>query len=264
MKPFLIILVSLCFSPAAFGQQDSGFTNKKEAKNLLVNGKKEGKWFEYKDSGFVKTTDTNACYYLLSVYKADKKVGTARLYRKNGKLKSEGTFINGKEEGIEKQYYENGMLQKRISFKDGNQNGKEDEYDEKGVLKTEKEYLNGHISYGYYSIDIKIGCGFAGGVISIERDSVSHLVKIKNDTGLVKLIYADDITLRFLSIIAIDDISKKRKITLTEQEEKTINDFKKRKDEVYCCRGDDEQFHSTVEEIFNNPKLQIRKVIAFL
>jgi hypothetical protein len=46
MKPFLILILSLSFTISAIGQQDSGFTNKAEAKNEMVNGMKEGKWVE--------------------------------------------------------------------------------------------------------------------------------------------------------------------------------------------------------------------------
>jgi hypothetical protein len=47
MRGFLILIVAVLFSIAGFAQQDSGFTNKAEAKNLIVNGLKEGKWIEY-------------------------------------------------------------------------------------------------------------------------------------------------------------------------------------------------------------------------
>ena len=46
----LIGIVLLAFTLTAFGQQewaDSSFTNKAEAKNLMVNGLKDGKWIEY-------------------------------------------------------------------------------------------------------------------------------------------------------------------------------------------------------------------------
>jgi hypothetical protein len=53
MKPFLIILISLLTTLTAIGQSgvadSNGFTNRNEAKNLTVNGLKEGKWIEYID-----------------------------------------------------------------------------------------------------------------------------------------------------------------------------------------------------------------------
>ena len=70
MKHFLIILISISFTLTAFGQPeypDSGFTDRTEAKNLMANGLKEGKWVEYwDDSNDTITKDTNASMYILS------------------------------------------------------------------------------------------------------------------------------------------------------------------------------------------------------
>lgn len=48
----LILILPPSLTLSAFGQTppDSGFTNKAEAKNLMVNGLKEGKWIEYYDT----------------------------------------------------------------------------------------------------------------------------------------------------------------------------------------------------------------------
>lgn len=60
MKPLLTLILSLLFTLNALGQQpeypDSGFTNKKEAKNLMVNSKKEGKWLEYLEEERIEDT----------------------------------------------------------------------------------------------------------------------------------------------------------------------------------------------------------------
>ena len=55
-KPTSILLIAIsCFILFAC-QQEQGFTNKAEAKNLMVNGLKEGKWMEYfNDIGKVAT-----------------------------------------------------------------------------------------------------------------------------------------------------------------------------------------------------------------
>ncbi|MGP8216566.1 MAG: hypothetical protein ACLQQ4_13445 [Bacteroidia bacterium] len=110
---YLIIFVSLLFTLTAMGQQgslsDSGFTNKAEAKNLIVNGLKEGKWIEYytfetktlnsnpyKLGVHILTTDTNAPYYDLGVYKAGKLNGIVRYYQnKSNKYMFYHYFING-------------------------------------------------------------------------------------------------------------------------------------------------------------------------
>ncbi len=89
---------------------DSGFTNKAEAKNVTINGLKDGKWMEYynletKTSNSnpyettinVPTADTNAMYYDLGVYKAGKLNGVVRYYEnKSNKYMFWHYFINGK------------------------------------------------------------------------------------------------------------------------------------------------------------------------
>ncbi|HTB30831.1 MAG TPA: hypothetical protein VK808_02330, partial [Bacteroidia bacterium] len=59
---FLIGIIFLFIALGAFGQDypDSGFTNKAEAKNLMVNGLKEGKWVEYQDMMGNFNTDTHS------------------------------------------------------------------------------------------------------------------------------------------------------------------------------------------------------------
>ena len=62
MKYFLALILSLSFSLAVFAQADSGFTNKAEATNQMVNGLKEGKWLQYfktKDGLEVETKNKN-------------------------------------------------------------------------------------------------------------------------------------------------------------------------------------------------------------
>src|ERR1700720_4657367 len=81
---FLILFLSLTLT--AFGQNlpDSGFTNKAEAKNLMVNGLKEGKWIEYMDSNWLPTVDT--VYYLLVLYKQNYAFGLVHGYYRSGEL----------------------------------------------------------------------------------------------------------------------------------------------------------------------------------
>jgi antitoxin component YwqK of YwqJK toxin-antitoxin module len=86
---------------------DSGFTNKSEAKNMTVNGLKEGKWIEYlfNDSGH---KDTAHC--MLIVYKHGKKEGIFRQYFKNGNLEMIVHYKNGLENGTGRFYWESGKL----------------------------------------------------------------------------------------------------------------------------------------------------------
>jgi antitoxin component YwqK of YwqJK toxin-antitoxin module len=80
---------------------DSGFTNKAEAKNQMVKGKKEGKWVEYDSDSHsidfggynrrLKDTGRNSLYYRLIIYKTGVPYGIVRDYLKNGRLYLEET-----------------------------------------------------------------------------------------------------------------------------------------------------------------------------
>ena len=107
MKPYLILILSLFFTITAFGQQaipDSGFTNKAEAKNLMVNGLKEGKWCEYMNSQGIIIKDTqNAIYYCLVIYRSGILDGMVHEFNiANGRLEKEAPYSIGMENGIEK------------------------------------------------------------------------------------------------------------------------------------------------------------------
>ena len=136
---FIIGIVFFSFTLTAFGQDypDSGFTNKAEAKNLTVNGKKEGKWVEYRDSNLTKTKDSTAPYYMLTVYKTDKPNGIIRGYYKSGKLMSSATYVNGKKNGVAKLYFESGKLRVEGAYIDGIENGVISTYYENGTLNLE-------------------------------------------------------------------------------------------------------------------------------
>jgi hypothetical protein len=87
MNPLLSLILFLFVTLSAFGQTDTGFTNKAEAKNLMVNGMKEGKWIEYIDAdNLVTTNKQKAQCYRLIVYKNDVAYGKVREYTKDGKL----------------------------------------------------------------------------------------------------------------------------------------------------------------------------------
>ena len=47
----------------------------------------------------------------MTEYYTDEKDGPFKTYYENGKLKTEGTFIDGKMNGLYKSYHENGKLQ---------------------------------------------------------------------------------------------------------------------------------------------------------
>ena len=122
---------------------DQGFTNKAEAKNVMVNGVKEGKWltYNYKFPLGILLRDTDS--YTLTVYKDGVPYGIARSYYMNGKLMDEGTFVNGKLNGVDRSYYKNGVLREEDPFIDNKYNGVVKTYFKNGLLQTETTYVNG-------------------------------------------------------------------------------------------------------------------------
>jgi len=151
MKPLLIILIFLSITLTAIGQQvpiDSGFTNKAEAKNLMVRAKKEGKWCEYFtqyiDYVSVTTDTTNATSYELTIYKKGKPIGIKRSYNRiDGHLNSEAPYANGKINGIVKFYYPNGKLFVESPYINGKINGVSKGYHENGKLMSETIFKKG-------------------------------------------------------------------------------------------------------------------------
>jgi antitoxin component YwqK of YwqJK toxin-antitoxin module len=143
MKPLLILILSLSFTLTAFGQQDSGFTNKAEAKNLMVNGLKEGKWVEYENIYGNFSTDTSyAECYRLTIYHMGKPLGIARQYYMNNKIWCETPYNNGRRNGIEKWYYSDGKALGETTYNKGEKIGIEHWYYENGILKSETPYTN--------------------------------------------------------------------------------------------------------------------------
>src|ERR1700739_1305058 len=183
LTPYSLRLITLLsFSSVSFygfGQADTGFSNKADAKNQMVNGKKEGKWVEYlaqnNDNGnWEPSTDANAPKYILITYKNGKAEGLAKQYNKmfggtlefttpyvngmkNGVEKHyEGgdgntvtglyTFVNDTETGTEKHYYPDGKnIEFEYSYANGVKNGAAKEYYENGKIKTEMTYNRGAI-----------------------------------------------------------------------------------------------------------------------
>lgn len=161
MKTFFIfIILYFSFVGESSGQQtlpdDSGFTDKSEAKNLMVNGVKEGKWVEYVNihkSGKNEKYRIDTGGYKLILYKIDKPFGIVRMYQKKGKLISETPYSGGKANGIEKEYDEDGKLWHEINYNNDKFNGIWKEFYGNGSLKSETKYQGGQeIITDFYEI----------------------------------------------------------------------------------------------------------------
>jgi hypothetical protein len=142
MKSILILFTSFLFIGGVRAQQDSDFTDKAEAKNLLVNGLREGKWIEYINHDMTKVA-TSPIGYRLVIYKAGKPYGIYREYYISGKLKGEAIYVKGVKEGVEKSFDENGTLVHEANYTNGEENGMEKNYNEIGKLLYTCNYVNG-------------------------------------------------------------------------------------------------------------------------
>jgi antitoxin component YwqK of YwqJK toxin-antitoxin module len=165
MKRFLILIVAILFTLAVSAQQakidypDSGFTSKSEAKNLMINGKKEGKWIEYieQEGGVLDTNYKDmAIGYNLTVYIGGEPFGIQREYickgmcntTKSGILFMETPYKDGKRNGIGKMYNQSEASIIEIPYVDGKISGIEKYYDANG--KILKEYNFTDYKWTYY------------------------------------------------------------------------------------------------------------------
>ena len=147
-------LLNCILTISSTAEDSLGFTNKAEAKNLRVNGLKEGKWFEYLDSiqtesdtgntteesGTTQTNDTNAPYYSFTIYRNNVENGTERVYHKSGKLRATFHYKNGLADGTNKVYYENGVLAAEYPFRNDTAIDVHKEFYKNGKLKSQTSY----------------------------------------------------------------------------------------------------------------------------
>lgn len=124
------------------GISQNGFTNKVEAKNLLIKGLKQGKWIEYINSKNKITTKDSATYYQLTVYKDNMTQGILRRFFLSDKLEAEIPYAYGNINGVEKSYYQSGQLHREDSYKDGKRDGTTKVYASNGILTLEGVFLD--------------------------------------------------------------------------------------------------------------------------
>jgi hypothetical protein len=90
-------------------------------------------------------------------------------FHKNGKLKSETPYVDGKINGVKKVYFENGILESEDPMINGQTNGTYKWYFESGMLRVEVDYINGKRNgmqrYYYKSGNIEMETIFKDGEI---------------------------------------------------------------------------------------------------
>src|ERR1700739_1123138 len=129
MKGIIIPVLFLSLTLGAFAQADSntsakpvGFSSKKQARNVMLNGLKQGYWVEYymkKREGMVETKDTNAPYYKLTIYESGRPADTVKEYYKGGHKYLFTPYKDGKKNGKELLYYEDGKVNVETIYKYG-------------------------------------------------------------------------------------------------------------------------------------------------
>ena len=111
-------------------------------------------------------------------------------------------------------------------------------------------------------IRIDIGCGGVG-ITSYEIYEIKKLAKSMDTSQLLKYISNDNINLQLLSIIEIDNLLKRKKISLSDSQLILINLFKKKNNSVFVCNGCIGSHRSTIENLFTDPKNEVRELINF-
>ncbi|HTB32307.1 MAG TPA: hypothetical protein VK808_09800 [Bacteroidia bacterium] len=142
MKAFPIFLLFFLLACNSSPVNMQGFTNRKEAENLMVDGVKDGKWVEYGFLFWIIRFDT--LDYTLIEYKHGSPVGIVREYYMDGKLKGEVQYDKvGKRIGVARGFYKNGVMNAENNFMNNQYNGTAKAWYSNGVLDSEATYING-------------------------------------------------------------------------------------------------------------------------
>lgn len=119
------------------------------SEGALINGKPEGHWRNYYDTGVLRSEgarrelllegvwkfyDTKGRLASSIAYMGDKKNGPALKYDSTGVLMVEEVFVDDLREGVAKYYHANGVLHKEVPFKAGKEEGRGYEYAEDGRI----------------------------------------------------------------------------------------------------------------------------------
>jgi antitoxin component YwqK of YwqJK toxin-antitoxin module len=119
------------FYPEGPIQGKGGFkTIEKDGKKI---NKKDGEWTLYVKESNGKVVSAKG------VFSEDKRNGKWIFYYPNGAVKSESTYVDGKQNGISKSYNKNGKVTAEIPYKDDKVNGTRILYTDEGVKQKEEQ-----------------------------------------------------------------------------------------------------------------------------
>lgn len=108
-----------------------------------VDGKKNGKWIKYYQSGNLRGE---------GYYEDGMKTGVWIENYENGNIKSTGSYKKGRQIGQWLSFYKNGIVKKEQNYNDnGRKTGERFEYFDSGVVKIKENYINGQKEGNYHS-----------------------------------------------------------------------------------------------------------------
>ena len=103
-------------------------------KGKIVEGKKDGKWFEFNSDGIMISEKS---------YKKGKGEGKWIHYEPNGKIGRESFYKNGKLNGQSILNFQGGKVHIKSNYLNGKRDGIYTQYDENGKVVSEVFYKNG-------------------------------------------------------------------------------------------------------------------------
>lgn len=112
-----------------------------KSSGTLLNGKLEGKYIEYYESGQI---------LLIAEYHSGKQNGISKEFYPNGNIKVEGYFVNNIPQGKFVYYYEDNNTHFIKNFKNGLYHGEYLEFYQNGNIKTKGTYINGYRNGTFY------------------------------------------------------------------------------------------------------------------
>jgi antitoxin component YwqK of YwqJK toxin-antitoxin module len=124
----------------------SGETENIESIQYYINGKRDGKWNWFYESGKVSTEQN---------FKNDLENGMKINFYPNEIKQDESTYINNKKHGKYSMWFKNGQLKYTCEYILDKKNGKEFYYFENGQIQKEGNYVNGGKKgrFVWYKID---------------------------------------------------------------------------------------------------------------
>lgn len=115
-----------------------------------------------------------------------------------------------------------------------------------------------------FDVTILLGCGYAG-VVSGQLDSTKKLILAKDHKAVSGNLKAADLLTQIASAIALEELSKKNLVSLSDDEQQSISQIKNSEKTCSVCIGCTGHYTGTIAEILkdSNIALSIKYKIGF-